>query len=139
MDSLRILHNKVFFIASSFYIYSTRKSQVIGNATMCKLHKVSRGLYYYVPLIPTTPHTAAGIRIDPPPSEPKATGHRPEKTGLSKIHICCFHLCLSKHPTPTMSECQMKDSTTHPILSMLLTHTTSGPPVDKTVITTWEV
>ena len=46
---------------------------------MCKLHKVSKGSCCYVPLIPTTPHTAAGIRIDPPPSVPKATGHRPEE------------------------------------------------------------
>ena len=51
---------------------------------MCKLHKVSKGWCYNVPLIPTTPHTAAGIRIDPPPSEPKATGHRPEKNRIIK-------------------------------------------------------
>ena len=51
---------------------------------MCKLHKVSKGLCSYVPLIPTTPHTAAGIRIDPPPSVPKATGHRPEKNRIIK-------------------------------------------------------
>ena len=49
---------------------------------MCKLHKVSKGLCCYVPLIPTTPHTAAGIRIDPPPSVPKATGHRPKKNRI---------------------------------------------------------
>ena len=42
------------------------------------------GLCCYVPLIPTTPHTAAGIRIDPPPSVPKATGHRPEKNRIIK-------------------------------------------------------
>lgn len=29
------------------------------------------------PLIPTIPHAADGIRIDPPPSEPIATGHKP--------------------------------------------------------------
>ena len=51
---------------------------------MCKLHKVSKGSCCYVPLIPTTPHTAAGIRIDPPPSVPKATGHRPEKNRIIK-------------------------------------------------------
>ena len=31
----------------------------------------------YRPFIPTIPHTAAGIRTEPPPSEPKATGHKP--------------------------------------------------------------
>ena len=74
---------------------------MIGNATMCKLHKVSRGLYYYVPLIPTTPHTAAGIRIDPPPSEPKATGHRPEKNRIIKNkHLLLPFVFEQTHPPP---------------------------------------
>ena len=30
-----------------------------------------------IPFNPTTPHTAAGDRIEPPASVPKATGHRP--------------------------------------------------------------
>ena len=37
---------------------------------------VKEGLWI-VPLTPTTPHAAAGIRIDPPPSVPRATRHSP--------------------------------------------------------------
>ena len=33
----------------------------------------------YTPFIPTIPHAAAGMRTEPPPSVPKATGHKPRK------------------------------------------------------------
>uniref|UniRef100_A0A0A9CE47 Uncharacterized protein n=1 Tax=Arundo donax TaxID=35708 RepID=A0A0A9CE47_ARUDO len=33
-----------------------------------------------VGLKPTTPHSAAGIRTEPPPSTPRATGQRPAQT-----------------------------------------------------------
>eukprot|EP01018_Ginkgo_biloba_P002378 Gb_15523 [translate_table: standard] len=34
----------------------------------------------YVVFKPTTPHSADGIRIDPPPSVPSAAGHSPDAT-----------------------------------------------------------
>jgi len=38
------------------------------------------------PLIPTTPHAAAGIRIEPPPSVPRPIRHRPAMTIHSIIN-----------------------------------------------------
>ena len=67
---------------------------------MCKLHKVSKGSCCYVPLIPTTPHTAAGIRIDPPPSVPKATGHRPEKNRIIENSHWLLPFVIEQTPTP---------------------------------------
>ena len=99
LDTLWILHNIVFLVAFALYVYNTRKSQVKRNTTMCKLHKVSKGLCCYVPLIPTTPLTAAGIRIDPPPSVPKATGHRPEKNRIIENSHWLLPFVIEQTPT----------------------------------------
>ena len=55
----------------------------------------------YRPFIPTTPHTAAGIRIEPPPSVPNATGHKHRKkkriTGLQCVQMATatYHVAIN--------------------------------------------
>ena len=58
------------------------------KAALCKLYTI------HIPLIPTTPHTAAGIRIEPPPSDPKATGHNPGEINIKYIYVNHNH-CVS--------------------------------------------
>lgn len=39
---------------------------------------LTRTIVQNLPFNPTTPHAAAGKRMEPPPSVPNAIGHKPE-------------------------------------------------------------
>ena len=67
----------------------TCKSFIELTPALCKLYTI------HVPLIPTTPHTAAGIRIEPPPSVPNATGHNPGKINIKYYIFVKHNHCVS--------------------------------------------